>query len=89
MNELMPILSGLIAGGFLALVRPRIRFLLGFLAAVVLGTAATVVTGEFQKGWEFLLVDIPLVGLCAAAGLLVARASRRSLLEGRDRAAND
>jgi hypothetical protein len=88
-NEVVPIASGLIAGGFLALAAPRLRFLLGLLAALVLGTGATVVTGEFQKGWEFLLVDIPLAGLCAAAGLLAARALRRRVLESRGRAASD
>ena len=37
------------------------------------GTLATVVTGEVEISWAFVLLDIPLVALAALCGLLVAR----------------
>ena len=41
--------------------------------AIVLGVLATLVTGEWSTSWGFVLVDIPLVALCAAAGFSLAR----------------
>lgn len=76
-NELLPIASGLVAGALLGFLRPSLRLPAGIALAVVLGTLATVVSGEYRIGWEFLLIDIPLVGLCAVAGLLTARWLRR------------
>ncbi|HEX6130323.1 MAG TPA: hypothetical protein VF044_01245 [Actinomycetota bacterium] len=76
-NELLPIVSGLVAGALLGFLRPSLRLPVGIALAVVLGTLATVVSGEYRIGWEFLLIDIPLVGLCAVAGLVTARRLRR------------
>jgi hypothetical protein len=78
MNELFPILSGLAAGSVLGLVRPQLRLVVAVVAAIVLGTIATVISGEYKIGWEFLLIDIPLVGLSSAAGFVVVRALRRA-----------
>ena len=39
----------------------------------MLGTLATVVTGEFKLSWGYLLVDIPLVGLAAFLALVSVR----------------
>jgi hypothetical protein len=77
MNELFPILSGLLVGSLLTLIRPQMRFAAGVVASVVLGTTATVVSGEYKVGWEFFLVDIPLVAISSAAGLESVRAIRR------------
>ncbi|MFC7303734.1 hypothetical protein ACFQVC_05835 [Streptomyces monticola] len=77
MNELFPIASGLVLGAVLALVRPGLRLLAGLAGAVLFGVLATFVSGEYLIGWEFLLVDVPLVALCAAAGLLAVRAVLR------------
>lgn len=76
-DELLPIVSGLVAGALLGFLRPSLRLPVGIALAVVLGTLATVVSGEYRIGWEFLLIDIPLVGLCAVAGLVTARRLRR------------
>jgi hypothetical protein len=72
MGELVPILSGLAMGGLLGLLRPRLRLPLGAALAVVLGVLATVVTGEHAVSWAFVLVDVPIVALCAVAGLALA-----------------
>jgi hypothetical protein len=74
MQELVPIVSGLVAGSLLGFLRPSLRIPVGIAAAVVLGTLATIVTGEFRVSWGFLLVDIPLVGLAAVAGFVGMRA---------------
>ena len=77
MNELFPILSGLLVGSVLTLVRPHTRLVVGIVASVVLGTTATVISGEYKIGWEFLLIDIPLVAISSAVGLATARTVRR------------
>ncbi|HET6686209.1 MAG TPA: hypothetical protein VFH02_06760 [Jiangellaceae bacterium] len=78
MNELFPILSGLAVGTMLGLIRPQTRLVVAVVAAVVLGTIATVISGEYKIGWEFLLIDIPLVGVSSAAGFVILRAVRRA-----------
>jgi len=83
MNELFPIVSGLILGSMLTLIRPQMRLTIAVGASVVLGTVATVVSGEYRIGWEFLLIDIPLVALCSAAAFVTVRAGRRRLASAR------
>ena len=85
MQEIFPMLSGLDVGVVLGSFAPRVRLPLGVVAAVVLGTAATVISGEFRIGWQFLLIDIPLVGVFAAVGLVGSRALRRRVVDGRQR----
>lgn len=82
-NELLPIASGLVAGSLLALVRPSVQVPIGIALAVVLGVFATVVSGEFKVSWGFLLIDIPLVGIAAAAGLATVRWIRFALVPER------
>lgn len=73
MHEVFPVLSGLALGVVLAAVAPRLRAPLGVVGATVLGTTATVVSGEAAIGWEFLLVDVPLVAVASLVGLLATR----------------
>ena len=77
MHELFPIVSGLLLGAALPLIRPQLRLDVGVGASVVLGTLATIMSGEYRIGWEFLLIDIPLVALCSVTGFVTARAVRR------------
>ena len=79
MYELFPIVSGLLLGAALPLIRPRMRLEVAVGASVVLGTLATIISGEYRIGWEFLLIDIPLVALCSVTGFATARALRRRL----------
>jgi hypothetical protein len=79
MQELFPIASGLGVGMLLGAVRPSLRLRVATVLAVVLGTAATVISGEYRIGWEFLLIDIPLVALCAAAAFAAGRWARQAL----------
>jgi uncharacterized membrane protein AbrB (regulator of aidB expression) len=73
LQELVPLVSGFAVGLALGWLQPALRLPVGALLAVVLGTLATVVTGEFEVSWGFLLVDIPLVAAAATCGVLVAR----------------
>ena len=82
MTELFPILAGLVVGAVLSLIRPRIRLTVGVAASILLGTLATVASGEYKIGWEFLLIDIPLVAVSSAVGLLVVRRVRKGFVQG-------
>jgi len=82
MQELLPLAAGLAAGAALGLLRPSLRFPIGALAAVLLGTLATVVTGEISISAAFLLFDIPLVALASFLGFLAARQLRLGLARG-------
>jgi hypothetical protein len=75
MDEVFPVVSGAVLGIAVARLRPSLRPWVGVLVSVLLGFAATVVSGEFQIGWEYLLVDIPLVAASAALSLVLARAA--------------
>jgi hypothetical protein len=77
MHELLPIAAGLVLGVALALVRAGLRLLTGIVGVVLFGVLATVVSGEYLIGWEFLIIDIPLVAVSTGAGLLAVRAISR------------
>ena len=80
MQEAFPIIAGLLLGWFLEPAKPRAQRIIGVSVTILLGVAATLLSGEFRIGWEFLLIDIPLVGVCALAGLTAARLVRRRKL---------
>jgi hypothetical protein len=72
-NELIPAGFGLLLGAALGRLRPSLRVPVGSLLAVVLGVTATVVTGEAAISWGFVLIDIPIVAVCASVGVLLGR----------------
>jgi hypothetical protein len=72
-RELLPVALGLGVGAGLAGLRPSLSVAVGIMIAVPLGFLVTVVTGEFELGWEYLLVDIPLVAVSSAAGSRIVR----------------
>jgi len=82
-NELFPIVSGLIVGAVLPLIRPQMRIAVAVAASVVLGILATVISGEYKVGWEFLLIDIPLVAICSGAAFVTVRAAQRRIATNR------
>jgi hypothetical protein len=73
MEELFPVLAGVLVGLILGLIQPSMRLRIGIPLAVLLGVTATVVSGEFRIGWEYLLIDIPLVALVATGTLIATR----------------
>jgi hypothetical protein len=78
MDELFPMVTGLVVGALLGFIRPSIRFWVGALLAIIFGVLATVISGEFQLSWGFLLIDIPLVAISAIAGMSAMRYLRVS-----------
>ncbi len=82
MNELFPIVSGFAVGSVLGVLTPRLRLPVGILTAVILGTLATIASGEYRIGWEFLLVDIPLVGVSTVVSLVAGRSLRQRFIGG-------
>jgi hypothetical protein len=63
-------------GALLGLLRPTLRVPIGVVLVVALGLLATVVSGEYLVSWSFLLIDIPLVAVSAAASLFVTHRLR-------------
>jgi hypothetical protein len=76
MHELLPIASGLFLGTLLGLLRPSVRVPVGAVLIVAFGVLATVVSGEFLISWAFLLIDVPLVAISTAVGLILAHRLR-------------
>ena len=80
MNEILPVFCGLLLGaGALRAKSVRGRRWLLVVGSLVGGAVATVVSGEFRIGWEFLLIDIPLVFLTAVGFAVAVRTLRRRL----------
>ncbi len=73
MQELFPVVSGVVLGIVVAGLRPSLRLWVGVLLAAVLGLCATVLSGEFEVSWDYLLVDIPLVAVSAGLSFTLAR----------------
>ena len=69
--------SGALLGHLMGTVRLSMRLRMAIPVVTVLGAVATVISGEFRIGWEYLLIDIPLVGASAVAIMLTARLVRR------------
>jgi hypothetical protein len=76
MEELFPIIGGVLLGCGLGYLNPRIRWRIGLPIALLLGVLATVFSGEFRLTWAYLLIDIPLVVGCAGAALFVVHRVR-------------
>jgi hypothetical protein len=73
MQELIPVGFGLLLGAMLGFARPSVGPLFGAAGVLLLGFAASAVTGELEVSWGFLLVDVPLVALAAFVALQVGR----------------
>jgi hypothetical protein len=73
MNELFPIVAGLLCGLALGSLTAKRRIFVGVAFAVVAGLLATIISGEWRISWAFLLVDIPLVAISSVAGVLLSR----------------
>ena len=76
MHELFPIGAGLLIGAMLQFLRPSLRLPIGLVAALVVGFLATVISGEYKIGWEFLAIDIPGAAIAMAVGFLATKRAR-------------
>jgi hypothetical protein len=75
-EEILPVVSGLVLGVLIGLLRPSLRIPVGAALILAFGVLATVVSGEYLISWSFLLIDIPLVAVSAAASLYVTHRLR-------------
>lgn len=77
MIEIVPVAlgaaSGLLVGGTTA----RRPMWLWLSVSLLLGIAATTLTGEWKTTWAFLIIDIPLVALSSAAAFMAVRTMER------------
>jgi hypothetical protein len=74
--ELLPASMGFVLGALLTRLHSARRWWIGITLILLLAASATVLTGEFQLSWGFLLVDIPLVGIATCAGFIAFRRRR-------------
>jgi xanthosine utilization system XapX-like protein len=75
-EEILPVVSGLVLGVLIGLLRSSLRVPVGAALILAFGVLATVVSGEYLISWSFLLIDIPLVAVSAAASLYVTHRLR-------------
>jgi len=75
-EEILPVVSGLFLGALIGLLRPSLRLPVGAALIMAFGVLATVLSGEYLISWSFLLIDIPLVAVSAAASLYVTHRLR-------------
>jgi hypothetical protein len=73
MTEFQPVGLGLLLGLAVGTARPSIGRAQCAALAIALGVLASVVTGEVEVSWSYVLVDIPLVALAAVVGQLATR----------------
>jgi hypothetical protein len=82
MNEIFPVIYGVGVGFVCSFVASRRwRYLCWIVLSALFGIVATVLTGEWKFGWQFLLIDIPLVAVSSFAVMALRNRIRR-----RDRA---
>lgn len=75
-GELFPIISGLLIGLIVGLVAPKLRLWVGLGLSVMFGVFATILSGEYEISWTFLLIDVPMVAVSASCAFLVMRRVR-------------
>jgi hypothetical protein len=77
MNELFPAFCGALIGLICARIDDvRRRTECWLLLSLVCGVAATIISGEFRRGWEYLLIDVPLAAVAAISVMTVLRQLR-------------
>jgi len=48
-------------------------------SSVVLGVAATILSGEWRTGWEFLLIDIPTIAASSFAIIVLRNTTGQAI----------
>jgi hypothetical protein len=81
MNEFINVLSGLLLGSILGAFRSRVSMRRAFLLAGLLGTLASLASGELRISWSYLLVDTLLVSISMVVALAFSRQLYAKLLK--------
>ena len=84
MDELVPIILGIIFGAAIWLwSKGTVRLVLSVLAVLLAGAAATIASGEYLESWVYLLLDFGeaafglVIGYIAAARVVTPHFVRR------------
>jgi hypothetical protein len=72
-NEFFPVIAGVLIGLVMGGVTARKRPWSWLGLTVLFGLAATVLSGEYQVSWAYLLIDIPLVAGASVVAFLASR----------------
>src|SRR5262249_28251554 len=79
MEEVFPVLSGIVVGLVLGFIPQRIRMLALGALSVAFGILASWISGELAVSWIYLLIDIAQVlGAALLTSVLVTRVRSRS-----------
>lgn len=72
MDEIVPVALGVLLGALIwSVASGPVRLLLSVCAVAVSGLAATVLSGEYQESWIYLLLDLGEAALGLAAGMVI------------------
>jgi hypothetical protein len=83
MDELAPILCGLILGALIWCIPSRsLRLALSIAAVVASGVAATLFSGEYRVSWLYLLLDLGEASVAFGVGAAVMRLVVRKTARG-------
>lgn len=83
MNELFPIVCGILTGVCCGGIRTTHRRTAAWIAlCVICGATATLVSGEYRLGWEYLCIDVPLVAGAAWGAMTLLRFLRLTSAAG-------
>ena len=72
MQELFPLVGGAVIGGLVLLIRPiPVRIIAFLLGCLLIGMAASWLSGELEESFNFISVDMLLAYLGGAASVVV------------------
>ena len=89
MDELVPVVLGLVSGAFIWVATiGRIRLALSISAVLVAGLAATVLSGEYEQSWIYLMLDLAEAAVGMAAGAFIGHRALRKGTKAREEASS-
>ena len=85
MDELVPVVLGLALGAFTWIATTgRTRLALSIGAVLVSGLAATILSGEYDQSWIYLMLDLGEAALGMAAGVFIGHRALRQRAAARE-----
>ncbi len=79
MDEVFPVLSGIVIGLVLGIIPPRLRMRALGVLSVALGTLASWISGELAISWIYMVIDVAQVlGAALLTSVLAARWQHRA-----------
>jgi hypothetical protein len=89
MDELVPVVLGLVLGAFIRVTTTgQTRLILSIGGVLVAGLAATVLSGEFDQSWIYLMLDLAEAALGMTAGVFIGDRTLRQRTARREEASS-